>query len=145
LGYVYSFLDGYENDVQWVPTDPAPVVRDMRLRRTRPILAGGSIVVAVEPTSSLCTDLEDLWAMGNRCEIVVIESGPGTLNVEARPASGGAAPSMFWYTTGNYAGLITRPAPGTVSIPVSGGTYRVLVAIPEGAASQQFNVTTSLR
>jgi hypothetical protein len=37
------------------------------------------------------------------------------------------------------------PAPGAVSIPVRGGTYRVLVAIPEGAASQQFNVTTSLR
>jgi hypothetical protein len=32
-----------------------------------------------------------------------------------------------------------------VSIPASGRTYRVPVAIPEGAASQQFNVTTSLR
>ena len=81
----------------------------------------------------------------SRCEIVVIESGAGMLNVEARPAAGGPAPSIFWYTTGNYAGFITRPAPGAVAIPVRGGTYRVLVAVPEGAPSQQFNVTTTLR
>ena len=43
--------------------------------------------------------------MDSRCEIVVIESGAGMLNVEARPAAGGPAPSIFWYTTGNYAGL----------------------------------------
>ena len=81
----------------------------------------------------------------SRCELVVIESGAGILNIEARPAAGGPAPSIFWYTTGNYAGFITRPAPGAVAIPVRGGTYRVLVAVPEGAPSQQFNVTTTLR
>ena len=83
--------------------------------------------------------------MESRCEMVVIESGAGMLNVEARPAAGGPAPSIFWYTTGNYAFPITRPAPGAVAIPVLGGTYRVLVAVPEGAPSQQFNVTTTLR
>lgn len=145
LGYVYSLRDGYEVDVQWVPTSSSPAVRDMRLRPTRSIPAGESIVVSVDATSSLCTDLEDLWVMESRCEIVVIESGAGMLNVEARPAAGGPAPSIFWYTTGNYAGFITRPAPGIVAIPVRGGTYRVLVAIPEGAPSQQFNVTTTLR
>jgi hypothetical protein len=145
LGFVYSFYDGYEVDVQWVPPGSSPVVQDMRLRPTRIIPAGASTVVSVDATSSLCTDLEDLWRMESRCEIVVIESGAGTLNVEARPAAGGPAPSIFWYTTGNYAGLITRPAPGAVAIPVRAGTYRVLVAIPEGAPSQQFNVTTTLR
>lgn len=145
LGYVYSFLDGYEVDVQWVPTGSSPAVRDLRLRPTRRIPAGESTVVSVDAASSLCTDLEDLWAMGSRCEIVVIESGAGVLNVEARPAAGGPAPSIFWYTTGNYGGFITRPAPGAVAIPARGGTYRVLVAIPEGAPSQQFNVTTTLR
>jgi hypothetical protein len=145
LGFVYSFHEGYETDVQWVPTGASPVVRDMRLRPTRGIPAGGSIVVSVDPTSSLCTDLEDLWAMESRCATVVIESGAGVLNVEARPAAGNPAPSIFWYTSGNYAGRITQPAPGAVAIPVRGGTYRVLVAIPEGAPSQQFNVTTTLR
>jgi hypothetical protein len=145
LGYVYSFTDGYEVDVQWVPTTSSPAVRDMRLRATRGIPAGESIVVSVAATSSLCTDLEDLWALGSRCEIVVIESGPGMLNVEARPTAGGPAPTIFWYTTGNYAGLITRPQPGTAAIPVRGGLYRVLIAVPEGAPSQQFNVTTTLR
>jgi hypothetical protein len=145
LGFVYSFDEGYEVDVQWVPAASSPAVRDLRLRPTRSIPAGASVVVSVDATSSLCTDLEDLWAMESRCEIVVIESGAGMLNVEARPAAGGPAPTIYWYTTGNYAGFITRPAPGAVAIPVRGGTYRVLVAIPEGAPSQKFNVTTTLR
>jgi hypothetical protein len=118
----------------------------MRLRSTRSIRAGESIVVSVDATSSLCTDLEDLWVLGSRCEIIVIESGPGLLHIEAHPTAGGPAPRMFWYTTGNYAGGIsTPPTPGAVTLPARGGTYRVLVAVPEGAPSQQFNVTTSLR
>jgi len=145
LGYVYSFAGGYEVDVQWVPTNGSPAVRDLRLRRTRSVPAGGSVAVLVDARSSLCTDLEDLWALDNRCEVVVIESGPGILNVEARPADGGAVPAMFWYTTGNYGGFITRPAPGSVAIPVRGGTYRVLVGLPEGEQAHQFNVTTTLR
>jgi hypothetical protein len=145
LGYVYSFTPAYSLDVQWVPTSPSPVVQDLHLRPIRPIRAGESIVVAVEPTSSLCNDLDSLWEMERRCELVTIESGAGTLNVEARPMSGGPAPSLFAYTSGNYAGRSTQPAPGVLSIPVGGGTYRFVVAIPEGAAAQQFTVTTSLR
>jgi hypothetical protein len=145
LGYVYSFHQGYEVDVQWVPTSGSPAVRDLRLRPKRSIPAGESIVVSVDATSSLCTDLEDLWRMQSRCEIVVIESGAGMLHVEARPQDDGPAPSIFWYTTGNYAGLITRPAPGAAAIPVRGGSYRVLVGVPEGAPPQRFTVTTTLR
>lgn len=145
LGYVDAFRDGYEVDVQWVPTGPSPAVRNLRLRSTRRISAGESIAVSVDGASSLCTDLEDNWALGNRCEIVVIQSGAGLLHVEARTPAGEPAALVFWYTTGNYSGFITRPAPGTVAIPVGGGTYRILVGIPEGAPTQQFNVTTSLR
>ena len=145
LGYVYAFRTGYETDVQWVPVGPSPAVRDMRIPTTRRILAGASTVITVEPASSLCTDLEDLWALETRCEVVVIESGPGTLVVEARAVSGIIVPTIFWDTTGNYDGFITRPEPGMVSIPVRGGTYRIMVAVPEGTATQQFNVTTSLR
>jgi hypothetical protein len=144
LGYVYTIRDGYEPDVQWVPVGQSPAVRNLKLRASAPILAGGSAVVVVDQASSLCTDLEDLWALGSRCEIVVIESGPGTLMVEARAASGDVVPSMFWYTSGNYAGFIEK-GPGFVSIPVRGGMYRVLVGLPEGAPALQFNVTTSLR
>ena len=144
-GYVYSFDEGYEVDVQWVPTGSSRAVRDLRLRPTRRIPSGASTVVSVDAASSLCTDLEDLWIMESRCEIVVIESGAGVLNVEVRAAAGGPAPSIFWYTSGNYAGLITRPAPGTLAMPVRGGTYRVMVGVPEGAPPQQFNVTTTLR
>jgi hypothetical protein len=145
FGFVYSYHEGYEVDVQWVPIGSSPAVQDLRLRPTRSIPAGASTVVRVDPASSLCTDLEDLWRMESRCEIVVIDSGAGILNVEARPAPGAPVPLIFWYTSGNYAGLITRPAPGAVAIPVRGGTYRVLVAVPEGAPSQQFTVTTTLR
>lgn len=145
LGFVYSFRDGHETDVQWVPVGISPAVRDMRLPTTRTIQAGASTLITVEPTSSLCTDLEDNWALESRCEIVVIESGPGSLNVEARAVSGSVVPFVWWYTTGNYDGFITRPGPGMVSIPVKGGTYRIMVAVPEGTARQQFNVTTSLR
>jgi len=144
LGYVYTVRDGYHTDVQWVPVAPSPVVLNLRTRASRSILAGESTVVKVEPTSSLCSDLEDLFAMGSRCEIVLIESGPGTLRVEARAVSGDVAPQMFWYTTGNYGGLIER-GPGFVSFLARGGMYRIMVGLPEGAPAQQFDVTTSLK
>lgn len=145
LGYVYAMRDGYEVDVQWVPLGASPAVRNLRTRSSRKIVPGDSTAVLVDANSSLCTDLEDLWLLTSRCEIVVIETGPGTLNVEARAVSGSVVPSMYWYTTGNYAGFIERPGPGVLSIPVRAGTYRILIGLPEGSAAQQFNVTTSLR
>jgi hypothetical protein len=145
VGYVYSFRQGYEQDIQWVPLGPSPVVRDLKVFAHRTILAGASIEVTVEPTSPLCGDLEDFFVPQNRCEIVVIESGAGTLNVEARATPDGPAPTMYWYTTGNYAGFNMRTGPGAVSLPVRGGTYRILVGLPDGSSSQRFTVTTSLR
>ena len=144
LGIVYAER-GFDLDVQWVPVGPSPTVRDLRLRSTPRILAGASLEVTVEPISSLCTDLEDNFALQYRCEQVMIESGPGTLIVEARAASGGPTPTLFWYTTGNYAGGVTRLGPGLVSISARGGTYIVMVGLPEGTPSQRFTVTTSLR
>jgi len=145
LGYVYTIRDGYESDVQWVPESPSPVIRNMRIRPTRPLVPGGSTVVTLDSMSSLCTDLEDNWFEGARCETVVIESGAGMLTVEARSAAGGTLPAIYWYTTGNYAGRVTWPAPGTAAIPVRAGTFRVMVGIPDGFPTEQFNVTTSLK
>jgi hypothetical protein len=146
IGYIYSFHEGYETNIQWVPTGTTTAVQNLRLRPVRRISAGGSIVISVEPDSSLCSDLEDWWVSNSRCEIVRIEATAGTLVVEARAAeAGGVVPLVFWATTGNYGGLITRPVPGTVSIPVRGGTYQIFVGIPDGMASQRFEVMTSLR
>jgi hypothetical protein len=146
IGYVYSFHEGYETDIQWVPTGSTTGVQNLRLRPVRRLNAGASTVVSVEPDSSLCSDLEDLWVLNSRCEVVRVEATAGTLVVEARAAeAGGVMPLVFWATSGNYAGLITRPGPGTVSIPVRGGTYQIFVGIPDGIPSQRFDVLTSLR
>jgi hypothetical protein len=147
IGYAYSRHDGYETNIQWLPTGSTSAVQSFRLRPVRRISAGASTVVSVEPDSSLCSDLEDLWGvLDHRCEVVRIEATAGTLVVEARAAEGGGVvPMVFWATTGNYAGLITRPGPGTVSIPVQGGTYQIFVGIPDGTASQRFDVSTLLR
>lgn len=139
LGYVNSYRDGYEGDTQWVPTSGSPAVRDLRLRRTRSILAGESIVVSVDATTSLC---HGEWVWASRCETFVIESGAGFLFVEARPEAGRPAPTILLYSSHDHS---PGPAPGVVAMKVLGGTYRVQVEVPEGAPSQQFNVTTSLR
>jgi hypothetical protein len=146
IGYVYSSHAGFEANFQWVPTNSTTAVQNFRLRPIRLIRAGASTVITVEPDSSLCLDLEDLWAVNHRCEVVHIEAPAGTLVVEARaPETGGVVPFVVWATTGNYKGVPTRPEPGTVSIPVGGGSYRIFVGIPDGMASQRFDVLTSLR
>jgi hypothetical protein len=145
IGYIYSYASGYETNVQWVPAGGPLLVHDLQLRAERPIRPGESTSVSVGPTSMLCTDLEDLWLLGNRCEVIQVESAAGTLIVDARTAGGAPAPLLFWATSGNYAGLITRPGPSTVSIPVRGGTYRLFVGVPEGSPTERFDVVTSLR
>ena len=147
IGYVYSLADGHEVDIQWVPTGSETVIQDLRLPRVRPLLAGESTSVSVGPDSTLCSDLEDTWVLGHRCTVVRIEANTvGTLLVEARAATAdGIAPFVFWATSGNYNGPITRPGPGTVSIPIRGGTYQIFVGLPDGSPSQSFDVVTSLR
>jgi hypothetical protein len=146
IGYVYSFADGYETNIQWVPPGSQAPVQNLHLRRIRVVRAGEATSVAVEPTSSLCSDLEDLWVLSSRCEVLRIEAKAGTLVVEARAGeTDDVVPLVFWATTGNYAGSPTRPGPGTVSIPAGGGTYQIFVGILDGTASQRFDVLTSLR
>ena len=145
IGYIYSFAPGYETNVQWVPPGGPLLVQNLQLRPERPIRPGESTSVSVGPTSMLCTDLEDWWLLGNRCEVIQVESSAGTLIVDVRAASDAAVPLLFWATSGNYAGRITRPSPSTVSIPVSGGTYRIFVGLPEGTPTERFDVVTSLR
>jgi hypothetical protein len=147
IGYVYSFADGYETNIQWVPLGSPTLVQNLNLRRIRMIRAGEATSVSVQPASSLCSDLEDLWALDNRCEVVQIEaSHTGTLVVEVGAATvGSVVPQVFWATTGNYGGIPVRLSSSTVSIPVRGGTYRIFVGIPDDTATERFDVVTSLR
>lgn len=146
IGYVYALHEGHEPNIQMVPAGTPEIIQDLRMRSVRALTAGESIAISVEPDSSRCSDLEDLWVLSSRCEVVQITTDTaGTLLVEARAADGGSAPTMFWATTGEYAGVPQQTGPGVVSIPVRGGTYRVFVGTPAGLASRRFDVVTSLR
>ena len=146
-GLVYTILDGFDSNVQLLPIGPSEIVQNLRLRRVRRIDVGQSITVTVEPDSSLCSDLEGLFAYGYRCELVEVTANmAGTLFIDIRPeAAGATSPTVFWLTTGNYAGLITRPTPSTASIPIRGGVYTILAGIPVGSPSQRLTVFTSMK
>lgn len=142
FGFVYtSGTDGYQGDIQWVPTTDSPAVRDLRIRPMRPIRAGESLTVSVDATNSLCTDLDILFEWQTRCAMIAVESGAGILHVEGRSVSGGPAPSVFWASAGFWA----WPVPGELGRRVRAGTYYIFVGIPEGAPAQEFNVITTLR
>jgi hypothetical protein len=145
-GYIYTVDEGYETTVQPL-TFGSNVVQNLRLRRPRQIDVGQSMTVTVEPDSSLCSDLEDLFAFGYRCEYVrVAARSPGTLRIEMRADAGGVAPTVFWTTSGNYADIIVRSSdPSVVSIPIRGGVYRIMAGIPVGAPAQRVTVNTSMR
>jgi hypothetical protein len=145
-GYIYTVDEGYETNVQPLPFG-SNVVHNLRLRRPRQIDVGQSMAVTVEPDSSLCSDLEDLYAFGYRCEYVrVAARSPGTLGIEMRADAGGVVPTVFWTTTGNYAGIIVRSGdPSTVSVPITGGVYNIMAGIPVGTAAQRVTVHTSMK
>ena len=145
-GYIYSVFEGYDTNVQPLPSG-SNVVQNLRLRPVRRIDVGQSIEVTVEPDSSLCSDLEDLFALTYRCEFVgVVAPTPGTLLVEIRGGTGGVVPTVFWTTSGNYAGPIIRsPDVSTAPIQIRGGTYGILAGIPAGSAPQRLTVHTSMK
>src|SRR5687767_5095588 len=144
-GYIYTVDESYETSVQPLMFG-SNVVQNLRLRRPRQIDVGESMTVTVEPDSSLCSDLEDLFAFGYRCEYVrVAARSPGTLRIEMRADAGGGVPTVFWTTTGNYAGIIVRSSdPSVVSIPIRGGVYGIMAGIPVGVPAQQVTVHTSM-
>ena len=146
-GVIYGFMEGFANNVQLLPVGSAEIVQNLRLRPVRRIDVGQSIEVTVEPDSSLCSDLEDLYALSYRCEFVdVVAPTQGTLLVEIRSGAGGAVPTVFWTTSGNYIGPITRsPDISTAPIQIRGGTYGILAGIPAGSAPQRLTVHTSMK
>jgi hypothetical protein len=137
---------GYEYQTQAVPFTHTDVVLNLRMRRPARISAGQSTTVSVDSDSTMCGDSEDLLVLHSRCAWVGITTDtPGTLVVEARSASGGITPTVYWATSGTVSGPITRTGPGTVSFPVDRGGIIALAGIPVGAPPQRFDVVTSIR
>jgi hypothetical protein len=146
-GVMSGWMEGFAPNIQLLPRGPAEIVQNLRLRPVRRIDVGQSIELTVEPDSSLCSDLEDLFALTYRCEFVnVVAPIPGTLLVEIRAAPGGVTPTVFWTTSGNYVGPITRnPDISTAPIQIRGGTYGILAGIPAGSAPQRLTAHTSMK
>ena len=145
-GVIYSFADGYETNIQLLPRGTSATVANLRLRRVRPLNAGQSVTLTIEPDSSLCSDLEDWWVMHSRCENIEVVAGTtGRLTVDARAVdAGGTIPVVFFATTGRYTTTQTL-GPGTVSVGVEAGQrYRVFVGLPVGTLGR-YDVTTSVR
>lgn len=147
VGVVNAFGgDDHEANTQLLWPGPIDIVQNFWLRRLRTISAGQSTTVTINSESSRCTDLEDLFALGSQCETVAVRvDAPGTLVVEARAADGGAAPSVYWYTSGDYTAPGVRAGPSAVSLVVYPGTVRILVGTLAGASARRFDVLTSLR
>jgi hypothetical protein len=144
VGHVYAFADGYEVNLQWVPLGSDSLAQSFALRPVRILAAGEFASVSVGPTSSLCVDLEDLYAVEHRCEIIQVEARQaGTLVVDLR-AAGAVVPVVMWATSGHYGGLIVKSGPSTASIPVLGGTYRIFVGMADGHPTERVDVVTSL-
>jgi hypothetical protein len=157
FGSIWAYMEGYELNFQvgcawgqcWPKGSlPTEVVLPFRLQRVRTFTAGESIAISVDPDSSRCTDLEDLWVLDHRCETVrVTTNTAGTLVVQAHAGgTGGAEPTLLWATSSEFGGPAERPGPGTVSVPMKrGGTAIFMVGVPDGQRSQRFDVTTALR
>ncbi len=140
-------LGGGWHDYQILPWGQSEIVQNLRVKRLRSIGIGGGTTVTISPDSSLCTDLEDLFALSYRCETVEVSVGAvGTVVVEARAESGGVVPTMFWATSGNYDGFPERSGPGTLTMRVRPGQVTILVGLPAGSfASERFNVSARWR
>ena len=129
--------------MQSVPLNRTEHVQNLRLRPVRRISAGDGTTVTIEQDSSLCADLEDLYAYHSRCEFISVSAPrPGTLVVEAR-AVGGGNPTVYWYTSGSYVAPATRSGAGRVSFVMQPGSVTILVGVPVGSPTQAVDVTTS--
>lgn len=113
-------------------------MKNLRIRRIKTIDAGESIVISIDPDSSLCS-----WEFETSrdviCEYVMVRfEGPGTLTVEARSLDGGpVVPLVGWDFRGT---------PGVASFRIQQtGVSRAWInlAIAGDRAPQRYEIRTS--
>lgn len=140
----------YENYyVQAVPWGTADIVINLRLRRVRTLNAGESMVISIDPDSSLAYDGEDWLGMDWVWEIFHVRvADAGTLTVAAR-SSGGIVPQIAVYcryVADNCAFEWVKPplASGSGSLRVNANSlFEIRVAIPSHVTPQRYEVVTS--
>lgn len=141
----------YESYAQAVPWGTANVVKDLHLRRVRTINAGESIVISIDPDSSVAYNGE-WWTTPNwvRETFHIRVAAAGTLTVVARPASGGVVPSIAVgcvYVTDCSGSVPALPWPaGTVVLRVGANSlFEGTLEVPAAKAPQRYEVITSLQ
>jgi|SRR5687767_699468 len=148
---------GYEHMVQEIPRASSQIVQNVRLRpRRRPIPAGESMQLSIEPDSSRAFDWEYApweWASSGRVDGIVrlgrvwewfyVSSARDTVMVvDVRPENGGTVPFLWC----DYVGCPGPNAQGPVSVDVrASGVYFFRVEIPKESAPQRYVITTSLK
>ena len=114
------------------------LVKNLRIRRTRTIDAGESVVTSIDPDSSLCS-WEFETSRDMICEYLMIRfEGPGTLTVEARSLDGGTVVPLV--------GWDFRGTPGVASFRIQqAGSFRIGInlAIGHDRGPQRYEVRTS--
>ena len=147
----------YQWMVQEIPRGPSQMTQNVRLRPVRrPIVAGESMRLSIEPDSSFAFDWEyapwELASSGRFDGIVrlgrlwesftVSPVREGVLTVDVRSETGGSAPFLWC----DFVGCPGFNVQGPVSIPVrASGVYDFRIEIPRGLAPQPFVITTSLQ
>jgi hypothetical protein len=141
----------YESYVQAVPWGTADVVKDLHLRRVRTVNAGESLVISIDPDSSVAYDGED-WQrtdwVWEKFHVRVADAG--TLTVAPRPTSGGAVPVIAVFcvhVADNCQGMgVANQPPGTAARRFDANSlYEIRLAVPAAMAPQRYEVITSLQ
>ena len=147
----YAGGGDFENYVQAVPWGTADIVKNLHLRRARTVNAGQSFAISIGPDSSVAYDGEDWLRMDWLWEQFHVRvADAGILTIAARPDSGGMVPSVpvFCVHAADNCLYSNKPGanePGTRSMAVGANSlFDVRLAIPSGAASQRYQVATSL-
>lgn len=149
----YTGGGDYENHhVQAVPSGTADIVKNLHLRRVRKVNAGQSVVVSIDPDSSLAYDGEDWMRMDSVWEKFHVQvADAGTLTVVARTEAGGTAPSLAVfcvYVADNchYDWVKEPRGSGTGAVRVKADSlFEIRLAIPSRMAPQRYVVETSLQ
>jgi hypothetical protein len=148
---LYTGGGEYENYVQAVPWGTADIVKNLRLRRVRTLNAGESMIISIDPDSSLAYD-EDFLRMdwvSERFHVRVADAG--VLTISARPEVDGVVPQMgvyCWYVTDNcgyeYVGGIPDFSSGTRTLWVNANSlFEIRLAISSYVAPQRYEIVTS--